>query len=228
MIKNLYQKLTHYSSEDKKLLSFLRKYVKKNDVLDVGCGYGRILRLLETQNYNALGVEINPEIVDACNRGGLNCVTVDDFFNGNNAQKKWDVIVMFHVIEHLEPEKCFEFMDQYLDFLKPGGLLVIATPLLTPYFYEDFDHIKPYLPLGIQMVFGEKSAQVQFRSRNKIELIDLWYKKYFYRLTNQRFLYIQKYRWIVTITNIISALIFKVSFGFLGKKDGWMGVFRKL
>jgi len=228
LIKNLYQKLTHYSSEDKKLLSFLRKHVEKNDVLDVGCGYGRILRLLETQNYNALGVEINPEIVDTCNRDGLHCVTVDDFFNGNNAQKKWDTIVMFHVIEHLEPEKCFEFMDQYLDFLKPGGLLVIATPLLTPYFYEDFDHIKPYLPLGIQMVFGEKSAQVQFRSRNKIELIDLWYKKYFYRLTNQRFLYIQKYRWIVAITNIISALIFKVSFGFLGKKDGWMGVFRKL
>lgn len=231
MIKNLYRKIINYSAEEQKLLSLINNHVEKQgvlDILDVGCGYGRILRLLKSKNYNALGVEINPLIVDACKREGLPCVTVDSFINGENSKTKYDAIVMFHVIEHLESDKCFEFIDSYLDYLKPGGILIIATPLLTKYFYEDFDHIKPYSPVGIQMVFGEQNAQVQYRSRNKIELINLWYKRYFYRVTNQRFLYFPRSKLTMSIINLFSALIFKMSFGLLGKKDGWVGVFRKL
>jgi len=227
MIKNIYHKIINYSLEEKKLLSYIKKYANHNDVLDVGCGYGRILRILKSEKYNALGVDINPEIVDACKRENLSCITVDDFLKKKSSEK-WDVIVMFHVIEHLEPTECLEFMDSYLDFLKPGGILIIATPLLTSYFYEDFDHIKPYSPIGIKMVFGENAAQVQFSSRNKVEMIDLWYKKYFFRLTNYRFLFFPRSKIIMPILNVFFALIFKMSFGLLGKKDGWLGVFRKL
>jgi len=226
MIKNIYHKITSYALEEKKLLSYIEKYVEHKEVLDVGCGYGRILQLLKSKKYNALGVEINPEIVDECNRMNLPCVTVDSFMK-EYSSKKWDAIVMFHVIEHLESDKCFEFIDSYLDCLKPGGILIIATPLLTEYFYEDFDHVKPYLPVGIQMVFGEQNAQVQYRSRNKIELIDLWYKRYFYRVINQRFLYFPRSKLTMPIINLFSALVFKMSFSVLGKKDGWLGVFRK-
>ncbi len=226
MIKKLYRKLINYDVEEKILLSYLNKYSDKGSVLDVGCGYGRMLKYLRANNINASGVEINPEIVASCRRDGLSCISVEEF--GDLSLQQWDCILMFHIIEHMEPDKCFEFIDQYLDFLKPGGVLVVATPLLTDYFFEDFDHIKPYLPLGIQMVFGESSAQVQFCSRNKIELLDLRYKKYFYRFIHQRFLYLPRFKLLMPFIYALSALIFKFSFGVLGKKDGWIGVFRKI
>ncbi len=227
MIKNLYRGLIKYDLEEKTLLSYLYKYSGKGDVLDVGCGYGRMLKLMESHGINATGVEINTEIVATCLNDGLSCVSVADFFSDINPHKKWDAILMFHVIEHMEPEKCFEFIDQYLDLLKLGGVLIIATPLLTDYFFEDFDHIKPYLPLGIQMVFGADKAQVQFRSRNKIQLQDLWYKRFFYRPTHQRFVYLPRSKLLMPLINALSALLFKLSFGLIGKKDGWVGVFIK-
>ena len=227
MIKKLYRNLIKYDLEEKKLLSYLDQYSRGAAVLDVGCGYGRMLKLLKANGINAIGVDINPEIVASNCREGLNCLSVTDFASSLNPQKSWDAILMFHVVEHMDPEKCFEFIDYYLDLLKPGGILVIATPLLTEYFYEDFDHIKPYLPIGIQMVFGTENAQVQFSSRNKIEILDVWYKKYFYRPTHQRFVYLPQGRLLMLFINALSALVFKMTFGVVGKKDGWVGVFRK-
>ena len=228
LLKKIYYLILKYTLEENKLLYFLNKYTKTEaSVLDVGCGYGRILRLLASEKYNALGVEINPEIVNSNLADGINCLTVNDFLCGDEAEKKWDAIIMFHVIEHLSADDCFKFIDSYLDCLKPNGILVIATPIFTNYFYEDFDHVKPYLPLGLQMVFGDTNAQVQYRSRNKLQMIDLWYKKYYYRLTNYRIIYLPRCGFIMPIFNAFSALLFKISFGVLGKKDGWMGVFRK-
>lgn len=227
MINTLYQELIKFDREEKKLLSYITQYSGgKGRILDVGCGYGRILKFLKAHGIDAWGVDINPEIVDSCRKDGLNCVTVEEFFRDSHAQQKWDTIVMFHVIEHMGPETCFEFIDRYLDLLKPGGTLIIATPILTDYFFEDFDHVKPYLPRGIQMVFGVDDAQVQFRSRNKLELLDLWYKRYFFRPTHYRFVYLPYYK-MMPLIRVLSALAFAASFGLLGKKDGWVGVFRK-
>ncbi|MEK9764682.1 MAG: methyltransferase domain-containing protein, partial [Deltaproteobacteria bacterium] len=140
-------------------------------------------------------------------------------------QLQFDVIIMFHVIEHMEHEQLLEFMDSYLDLLLPGGLLIIATPVMTPYFYEDFDHVKPYLPSGILMVFGGESSQVQYYSKNKLRLLDLKYKKYFWRFPNYRSVYFPSL--FDRAARIISALIYKFSFGLIGRVDGWLGVFQK-
>jgi hypothetical protein len=118
-------------------------------------------------------------------------------------------------------------MDAYLDKLKDGGILIIATPILTEYFFEDFDHIKPYYPAGINMVFSGDGAQVQYYSRNKLRMVDLWYKKYFYRWTNTKFIYFPGNRFIQVFSKLLFALLFKISFGIVGRKDGWVGVFCK-
>ena len=55
---------------------------------------------------------------------------------------------MSHVIEHFAPSDLLVFMDGYIDLLRPGGHLIIATPLMSPYFYDDFDHIKPLSTSG--------------------------------------------------------------------------------
>lgn len=215
-----------FIAEEKKIIEYISRYGECGKVLDVGCGYGRMLKALSLVGIEATGVEINKAIVDSCRADGLNCIQADEFHA--SPQNYWDIILMVHIIEHFSPSECFAFIERYLDYLKVGGILIIATPVLTDYFYEDFDHIKPYLPLGITMVFGDNGAQVQFVSRNKLALLDLWYKKYFYRTTNAKSIYFEDSSFYLKIIKNIYKLLFFVSFGFLGKTDGWVGVFKKI
>jgi len=216
----------NYDLEEKKVIEFIAHYFPKGSILDIGCGYGRILELIPADRYEALGIDLNDKIVEACKAKGLNCFTPTIF--KDEIDLKFDVMLMLHVIEHMSPYDCFNFIDGYLDRLKEGGILIIATPILTDYFFEDFDHIKPYYPVGINMVFSGNDAQVQYYSRNKLKMIDLWYKRYFYRSINSKSVYFPTGKFLYTLSNLLFALLFKISLGLVGKKDGWVGVFRKV
>lgn len=195
-----------------------------NRVLDVGCGFGRILRPLAAAGLAVTGVDVNPEIVTANRRGGLDCLTVDEF---NRTIGDFDVILMAHVIEHFPPDALLPFMDAYLDRLRIGGSLIIATPLMSKYFYDDFDHVKPYQPAGILMVFG-KSAQVQYYSRNKLALTQLSYRRSPLRICYARSRYVRSpWRFLLMAADLLSAAAFISSAKLIGSTDGWIGVFEK-
>lgn len=56
----------------------------------------------------------------------------------------FDLIHCSHVVEHLYPESLYSTLNNIDRILKPGGYLVISTPLLWTGFYDDLSHIKPY------------------------------------------------------------------------------------
>ena len=62
-----------YQDESKKIIRFLKKIqnIKKCHILDVGCGYGRILKLLTSYEYDVTGVEINKHIVQENKKAGF-------------------------------------------------------------------------------------------------------------------------------------------------------------
>jgi 2-polyprenyl-3-methyl-5-hydroxy-6-metoxy-1,4-benzoquinol methylase len=194
-------------------------------IADVGCGYGRILRLLRDAGLNAVGVEINPVIADKNKGQGFNCLLPDELRRGKD---EFDVLVLFHLIEHFAFQDLKEFLDGYLDYLKPGGALIIATPLNSRSFYDDFDHVKPYHPHGVLAIFGGGDSQVRFYSRNKVELTDLWFRREPFEVKFVRSLYVPPYSKWPELVNVFFGILYKVSFGIIGKTNGWMGVFRKL
>jgi len=228
MLKKLYLSVVNSDGESEKLLKLMKKYAQRGSrILDVGCGYGRNLDLLLNAGYgNATGVEINAEIVERNKSCGRACVTVDEF---NRTADKFDIILMSHVVEHFAPADLKNFIDGYLDRLVPRGYLVVATPLMSDYFYDDFDHIKPYHPSGILMVFGGGGAQVQYYSRNKLKLVDLWFRKSHYHMSFFRSNYVMTPATrLIQFATFISAFAFLLSNRLLGKKDGWVGMFQKV
>ncbi|MBU7582209.1 MAG: methyltransferase domain-containing protein [Nostoc sp. TH1S01] len=229
-LKQIYYAAIYYDYDQPIILSFLEKYAQpersKCKVLDVGCGLGKKLTALTKVGYQTLGVEVNVQIVESNQKQGLNCITVEEFFN---KEEEFDIILMSHIIEHFYPAELKEFMDSYLDRLKVGGYLIIATPLLTKYFYDDFDHVKPYSPTGIWMVFGKTATQVQYYSRNKLSLKDLKFRRQPYKFTFVRGKYIRNWTTkIYQVIEFISVVLCLISFGWLGKKDGWVGIFKKV
>jgi SAM-dependent methyltransferase len=230
MIKSLYLSLLTADPESRKLRDLIGRHVPSDArILDVGCGYGRNLdNLLQAGFTDVTGIDINPEIVDANKKRGLKCIHVDDLDVGGT-NLKFDLLLMSHVIEHFAPSDLKTFIDGYLEHLADNGYLVIATPLMSDYFYDDFDHVKPYQPLGILQVFGDDKAQIQYYAKNKLALRDLWFRRGYWRFRFFRANFIRSPATrVLQAATLLSAVLFTISFGLLGKKDGWIGVFQKL
>lgn len=213
------------NKENALILKFLKENNISNDIkiLDVGCGYGRFLTLLSSKGYNITGVDANNEIVQANRMKGFNCVSVDEFRNTN---EKYDMVMMCHVIEHMSPSDLLQFMDYYMSFLKRNGKLIIMTPVFTKAFYTDFDHIKPYSPIGINMVFSGKN-QVQYYSKNKLIFQNIKFVRVPF---NHRTLSFKLQAAPVIKRGYIDfffLILYFISLGIIGLNANWMGIYSK-
>lgn len=226
-LKSLHEKVMAVDGETNVIMDYIDRAVHARgpQILDVGCGYGRLLEQMAKRGLTATGVDVNPEIVATNASKGLRCITRDEFVQSKDT---YDVMIMSHVIEHFSPAQLVTFMDSYLDRLKIDGRLIIATPLLSDYFYDDFDHIKPYQPTGLLLVFGGNRAQVQYYARNQLLLRDLWFRKSPFRVTFARSRYLRSpWRHIFTVTDFIGALAYIASGRLIATTNGWVGVFQK-
>jgi SAM-dependent methyltransferase len=225
-INKMISSILNIDNEERNLLKYILflNLSKGQKILDIGCGYGKKMTILSSKGYEVLGIDVNSHIIKENIESGLNCMTLKEFERTNCM---YDVLLMSHVIEHFLPMDLWKFMDSYLDRLHPGGYLIIATPLSSRYFYDDFDHVKPYHPMGIQMVFESGQSQIQYTARNHLDLMDIWFRKNPYRLNFYPGFYVNKYSKIPIIINLFYALLYRASFSIIGKKDGWMGLYRK-
>lgn len=199
--------------------------------LDVGCGYGQKLKWLRELGINAAGVDINPAHVQAVRGIGIDAMSVEDFDSRDDV---YDGMLMSHIIEHFQPHDLIKFMDHYLDRLKIGGYLVIATPMSWVHFMENFDHVRPYPASSILQVFRTDSTQVQFHSRNRLQMLDLAIRRSPYAITTTDSTFAKLHRpgvvWATKyrVLPAVAKRIFRLSGGVWGGvTTGWAGVFQK-
>lgn len=109
------------------IVSLVQKYKPHGYVLDVGCSTGILLALLKEKKYEVFGVEPNLNAYKLARKKlGHN------IFNGTLASyarqmnKKFDVIIYNHVLEHIENVTGELILVQKL--LKKDGVLVIGVP----------------------------------------------------------------------------------------------------
>jgi SAM-dependent methyltransferase len=94
--------------------------------LDVGCGMGRYLIAAQRLGFDVLGFEpsLNHARV-AVQHFHLPVIT--DYFSADRvAGKKFDLVILSHVIEHIYDPK--RFIHELVSVLKPGGALIVITP----------------------------------------------------------------------------------------------------
>lgn len=127
---------------------YLLPYLPSKDarVLDIGCGFGQFLGAMKSEGYsNLFGIDISDEALEVCRRKGLDTQKIDDIRNFR-PDRKFDFIMMNHVLEHLEKGTVIDTLRHIREhLLAPGGSFVLMVPNAqsptgTYWRYEDFTH----------------------------------------------------------------------------------------
>jgi len=109
--------------------NYIKKYNEENNIqnlLDVGCGIGALLFSIHNKlnNVKLFGSEVSKYAIQHASKFGtiIDSNLLEHEFESNY----FDVITCHHVIEHT-PEPLL-LLNQIKKLLKPGGLLILATP----------------------------------------------------------------------------------------------------
>jgi 2-polyprenyl-3-methyl-5-hydroxy-6-metoxy-1,4-benzoquinol methylase len=93
--------------------------------LDIGCGEGTFLRLLQKEGWECQGTELTAESASRASRLGIS-VSVGQPDEKRFPPHSFDLITLWQVLEHLpEPMKTLRIATH---LLKKGGILAISTP----------------------------------------------------------------------------------------------------
>ena len=99
---------------------------QKGKILDVGCGTGEFLAEMRQAGWDARGVEPDAAAVAYAIEQLKLRVYIGGLAAVPNVPESYDVITMWHVLEHLyDPHQAIQ---RARDLLKKGGVLIIAVP----------------------------------------------------------------------------------------------------
>ena len=145
-------------------LPFIQPFLnqKRNSIpkaLDLGCGRGEWLETLTENGFDALGVDINEGMLEACRKLDLHVSNIDALEH-LQAQRDSSIAVIsgFHFAEHVSFENLQKIVKQTLRVLKAGGILILETPnpenivVGTSSFYLDPTHLRPLPHLLLSFV----------------------------------------------------------------------------
>ena len=120
--RNRWEERDQHLDDIKQELQFINNSIS-GKILDVGCGLGYLLSGVN-DNWDKYGVEISQYAASNASKYGK--IFCGDLLEANYENEYFDIIVMHHVIEHIEDP--IKQIVEIFRVLKPGGIFIIATP----------------------------------------------------------------------------------------------------
>jgi len=104
-----------------------RSYVS-GQLLDIGCGEGRGIHYLRDEVLSYTGIDKNPEVLEVLKKQypGNNFLEMNIPPFEGFAGEKFDTVVSFQVIEHIDNDDLF--IEEIHRVLSKNGLAILSTP----------------------------------------------------------------------------------------------------
>lgn len=156
-------------------------------ILDFGCGTGDFLKVCYKDGWEITGIEPSVKARDIANQKSNNLVFDANEIN-NFKNKKFDVITLWHVLEHLPNLK--EAIINFKQLLKPNGVLVVAVPNFRSYdanYYQSYwaawdvpRHLWHFSQFSISKLFGEVNMKI-------VETRPMYFDAYYVSLLSEKY-----------------------------------------
>ena len=142
--------------------------------MDIGCGRGELLALLDERGVSARGVDVNVAMVEICRARGF-AAEQDDALSFLERQPEGSIggLVAIQVVEHFAPAYLTRFLQTAFHKMRPGAPLILETinPSCWMAFFEtylrDLTHRQPLHAETLKYLVqasGFTHADVQFRA----------------------------------------------------------------
>jgi SAM-dependent methyltransferase len=142
--------ITHRLQVYRPFIEPLKSVYPECTALDLGCGRGEWLELLQGMGIQAKGVDLDEGMLKACHEIGLQVEQGDALiYLAGLPAESLAIVSAFHVVEHIDFDQLRLLVNEALRVLKPGGLLILETPnpenllVATKNFYLDPSHQRP-------------------------------------------------------------------------------------
>jgi SAM-dependent methyltransferase len=165
--------------------TFERQYGRRPRMLDIGCGYGRVMNLFDRIGFDVAGIEINKTAVKYVRSAFGYPVEEVDLFD-YSPPDRYELISLCHLIEHVPDPSAA--IDKVLSLLSPDGLLFLETPWAEDIGQYDqryrdiyhtlfFNHLSFFL-LGLKHGLAVRSSQrISFFTDDYHKYIQLVYQR---------------------------------------------------
>lgn len=170
-----------YAVKQRKLMyqidyEFINNYIKKGQVLDVGCGKGDFLSLFEQAGFAADGVEFGKEAAIEANK--THTVFYGEFPK-INFSRKYNLIIFRGVLQYLPEAK--SYLNKAIDLLENNGyIFVTAQPNVDSLCFKLFKNKFTQPVSGSDFIGYSEKILTEFFLYKGLEKVG---EKYFYEET---------------------------------------------
>ena len=110
--------------EKETILDLVEKFIPKGNMLDMGCGFGAMLKIAGTRGWKGYGIEVSDYAAEVAISGGLD-VKRKDLEKGDFPDDYFSAVLMCDVIEHLEnPVRTLKIIH---NMMREESILFIST-----------------------------------------------------------------------------------------------------
>lgn len=105
----------------------IKKWKEKGTVLDIGCWEGYQLEFFMDEGWSCVGLELNSRAASVAASKGIKVhqISINQFFD-KFAGKKWDVINVAYILEHI-PDPA-DFLSRIRKHLRDDGIIIVEVP----------------------------------------------------------------------------------------------------
>lgn len=158
-------RLKKYHRDCEKKYGALLQGSLERSVLDVGCAAGLLTGYLKNKGFTEVaGIDFNEKLIAQARS------QVDAEFHTGDAltflqsSRRFDVIFLLNILEHLERDRLVDFMTTVQNALNPGGFAVVRTPnmnhlLAAGHLADDLTHCTGLTEQSLQQLARQAGFQ---------------------------------------------------------------------
>lgn len=162
----------------------INKYVSPEaNILEIGSGNGLTGCYIRNKfpGTEFTGIELDKKISEKAQSFGLN-ILIGDFSLMDNMEEKYDVVLMWEVLEHIQDlKKCIELVSKRL---KPGGNFIFSVPNYNKRnnyknkkdsIYQDSPpiHLNFFTKDSIEKIFNSKNFKIVSLKKKKLPYLNI-------------------------------------------------------